>query len=96
MSSSDLLKRIEKRNHQDLFRPEMQTGSDRVELLKDIRNYVAINGTRTSDELVNMFKDRVPKKDSPLFKAILNEICDFAKKKDAKGKGIWTLKREFV
>ncbi len=110
-SSQDLLSRMRNRNR---FLPgeapfasdggngaqsrARQGDSDHVELLADIRNFVAFqarrDGQATTSELIERFSSRVPPKNSPLFKSLLNEICDFEKR--SKGEGIWRLKSEFA
>ena len=115
LSSSDLLSKIKERNRflplenseansDNLFTPSTSTShstdSSEMELLADIRNFIAfqsnVNGKASTNELVQKFSDRVPPKQSPLFRALLTKICDFEKQTDAlKGDGIWKLKPEF-
>ncbi len=88
----------------ELFRPDVPSQSqedgnrDHLELLSDIRNFVAFqarrDGEATTAELVERFSDRVPPKESPLFKSLLNEICNFEKRE--RGEGMWRLKSEFA
>lgn len=92
----------------DLFRPD-EAGATRgqaeagdvdqghLDLLADVRNFVAfqaeVDGEASTVELVNKFKQTLPSQQSPLFKAFLQQICDF--RRDHEGKGIWKLKSEF-
>ena len=115
MSASDLLHRMRERNRllpnqsrsnffegQDLFQPDessYQGFEPNVELLTDIRNFVAFQnnsageGESSTGALVDHFKDKLPPVKNPLFKALLNEICDYHK--SSSGKGIWRLKDDF-
>ena len=91
----------------DLFRPDEagtsgQTADPGVEqgtmdLLADVRNFVAFqaeaDGEASTVELVSRFKRSLPSQQSPLFKAFLQQICDFSRNHE--GKGIWKLKQEF-
>ena len=52
-----------------------------------------VDGEASTVELVNKFKQTLPSQQSPLFKAFLQQICDF--RRDHEGKGIWKLKSEF-
>ena len=67
--------------------------------MTDIRNFIAfqaestIDGEASTDDLVNRFKDKLPPRQNPLFKALLNEICIMYR--DSKGKGVWRLKPDF-
>ena len=82
----------------DLFMPDNM--SDDIELLTEIRNFVAFQassageGEATTEEILNKFQKRLPPKQSPLFKALLTEICSF-RRHHATNKGIWRLKDEF-
>ena len=85
---------------QDLFQPDAYQGFEsNVDLLADIRNFIAFqndsagNGESTTEALVTHFKEKLPPVKNPLFKALLNEICDYSKNSAAKG--IWRLKEEF-
>ena len=86
----------------DLFSPDLPDGggANQLELLADLRNFLAFQAVRdgqaTTAELVARFKSRVPPGESPLFRALLNQICDFHKSSDTRGEGLWTLKREFA
>ena len=92
----------------DLFRPDDAGADNRDEasesvdqrdmnLLTDVRNFVAfqaeVDGEASTSELVNKFKRSLPSQQSPLFKAFLQQICDFSRNHE--GKGIWRLKRDF-
>ena len=52
-----------------------------------------VDGEASTLELVTKFKRTLPSQQSPLFKAFLQQICDF--RRDHEGKGIWKLKSEF-
>lgn len=91
----------------ELFRPDHPTRRDGaqakdsdIELLADIRNFIAFQASRdgaaTTTELVERFSSRVPPKQSPLFKALLNQICTLDKAVNSKGEGVWRLKSEFA
>ena len=84
---------------QDLFQPDAYQGFEsNVDLLTDIRNFIAFQndsagtGESTTEALVSHFKDKLPPVKNPLFKALLNEICDYSKNST---KGIWRLKQDF-
>lgn len=74
--------------------PEME---EHVELLTDIRNFVAfqaaVDGQASTDEVVERFKERLPPSKNHIFKALLQNICDFVR--DSSGQGLWYLKGEF-
>lgn len=53
----------------------------------------SVDGRASTYEIVERFHERLPPQKSPLFKALLNEICSF--RRDGDGKGIWTLRPEF-
>ena len=104
LSSADLLERMRVRNRFRMDEDDVafQMGASQTEhseLLADIRNFVSFqadkDGEASTAELVGRFKARVPPKDSPLFKSLLNEICFFEKNKEVKGGGMWRLKAEF-
>lgn len=67
------------------------------DLLVDIRNFIAfqctVDGEATTEEVLRTFKDRVPPKDSAVFKALLEKICVF--NRNIHGTGVWQLKGEF-
>ena len=91
----------------DLFRPDQQrqastrqtgtVGHAEMELLADIRNFVAfqakVDGEASTAELVTKFQRSLPSQQSPLFKALLQQICKFYR--NYEGKGMWKLKPEF-
>ncbi|XP_063234506.1 DNA excision repair protein ERCC-6-like [Bacillus rossius redtenbacheri] len=101
MSSSELLARIRARNRlttpaDDLpLRPAPP--DDDTELLADIRNFVAfgatVDGRASTQEVVERFQDRLLAGSSPLFKFLLQEICDFHRMPS--GEGVWRLKADF-
>ena len=80
-----------------LFQPD--SVNENVDLLADIRNFIAfqsdslVDGEATTDQLVKKFKDKLPPRRNPLFKALLNEICSMHR--DSNGQGVWRLKPEF-
>lgn len=106
-SSSDLLARIKQRNRMisstlNSDEPEpipqgTKPCTEYDELLVDIRNYLAfqgsVDGQATTGELLQVFKDKIPAKTAAIFKALLNKICDFHRAFN--GQGIWKLKAEF-
>ena len=67
------------------------------ELIQDIRHFIAfqatLDGVASTDELLEKFKEKVPREDTAKFKQMLKEICDYTK--DENGKGLWRLKDEF-
>ena len=71
--------------------------ADHVDLLTDIRNFVAfqaaIDGQASTSEITKRFKNRLPPDKSHIFKALLNQICDF--RRGSLGDGIWHMKGEF-
>ena len=122
MSANDLLQRMRERNRlmpaqarsnfyegRDLFQPESYQGFEpNVELLTDIRNFLAFqnssagDGEGTTAAIVEHFKEKLPPSKTPLFKALLNEICTFQKpfnlqhnSSNSSQKNVWRLKDEF-
>jgi len=92
----------EQPQQEDLFRVEERPKAEEakqtdVDLLTDIRNFVAFqakeDGEASTGELVAKFQRSLPSQQSPLFKAFLNQICDF--RRDQDGRGMWRLKAEF-
>lgn len=71
-------------------------GGQNSDLLADIRNFIAFqaqaDGEASTAELVSRFRRSLPPQQSPLFKALLQQICNF-RREDARG--MWRLKREF-
>ena len=69
---------------------------DDLELITDIRNYVAyqahMDGRASTQELLQEFKEKVRADESAKFKAMLRQICDYDK---VNGVGMWFLKQEF-
>lgn len=74
--------------------PEVQ---ENIDLLADIRNFVAfqaeIDGQASTQEILSRFQERLPPSQTPFFKALLTQICNFHR--DNSGQGIWSLKGEF-
>lgn len=70
---------------------------ENIDLLTDIRNFVAfqaeVDGSASTQEIINRFRTRLPPSQTPFFKALLTKICDFHRK--SSGEGIWSLKEEF-
>ncbi|XP_064087778.1 DNA excision repair protein ERCC-6-like [Macrobrachium nipponense] len=70
---------------------------ENIDLLTDIRNFVAfqaeVDGSASTQEIINRFRARLPPSQTPFFKALLTKICDFHRK--SSGEGIWSLKEEF-
>jgi len=115
ISANDLLQRMRERNRlmpaqarsnfyegRDLFQPEGYQGFEpNVELLTDIRNFLAFqnssagDGEATTRAIVEHFKEKLPPVKNPLFKALLNEICTFQKHSSASQCNVWRLKDEF-
>ncbi|XP_067005938.2 DNA excision repair protein ERCC-6 [Anabrus simplex] len=77
--------------------PHSIVPEDNMELLTDIRNFVAYgasaDGRASTQEILARFKDRLPLGSSPLFKCLLEELCDFHR--TSSGEGIWRLRAEF-
>ncbi len=112
MTSSELLSRMRSRNHllqpdeaSDEEDEEMQIPRNRpapnidkedLELITDIRNYVAyqahMDGRASTQELLEEFKRRIPPNESAKFKAMLKQVCDYDK---VNGVGMWFLKGDF-
>ncbi|XP_037796748.1 protein IWS1 homolog A-like isoform X2 [Penaeus monodon] len=70
---------------------------ENIDLLTDIRNFVAfqarVDGKASTQEILDRFQERLPAEQTPFFKALLTEICDF--QREAGGEGLWILKGEF-
>lgn len=70
---------------------------EHIELLTDIRNYVAfgasVDGRASTQEILAQFRERLPPGTSPLFKFMLNEVCEFHRMPS--GEGVWRLRSEF-
>ncbi|GLH06103.1 ATP-dependent helicase brm [Gryllus bimaculatus] len=68
-----------------------------VDLLRDIRNFVAFgaitDGRASTNEIIEKFRDRLPPSSTPIFKFLLEEICDFFRMPS--GEGMWKLRPEF-
>ena len=80
----------------DRRRISREIDKDDLELITDIRNYVAfqahMDGRAATQELLEEFKRRVPANESAKFKAMLKQVCDYEK---VNGVGMWFLKQEF-
>lgn len=66
---------------------------DDLELITDIRNYVAyqahMDGRASTQELLEEFKKKIPANEAAKFKAMLKQVCDYDK---VNGVGMWFLK----
>ncbi|CAG2065651.1 unnamed protein product, partial [Timema podura] len=103
MSSEELLSRMRHRNRllsplSDQAESTCAPPSDEhTELLTDIRNYVWYGGTTsgraTTAEIIQQFQERLPQGSSPLFKFLLQEVCEFHRLPS--GEGVWQLRAEF-
>lgn len=99
MSSAELLSRIRERNRllSDNDQHPPNPLDEHSELLADIRNFISfgavINNRATTQEILDRFRDRLPAGRSPLFKALLLELCEFHR--TSNGEGIWQLRPEF-
>ena len=106
MTSSELLAKMRARNHlliQNAEEEEVAThnlppevSEDHIDLITDIRNHIAfgcaIDGQATTQEILDVFKSRIPVSESAKFKAMLRQLCSFRK---FDGIGTWRLKPEF-
>ncbi|XP_071515644.1 DNA excision repair protein ERCC-6-like [Panulirus ornatus] len=81
-------------NGTESIEPEIQ---ENIDLLADIRNFVAfqaeVDGRASTLEIIGRFRDRLPPEQTPFFKALLTQVCDFHR--ETTGEGMWTLKGEF-
>ena len=102
VSSSRLLSKMRARNN--MIVPPSETAdassssaSENDELIVQIRNFIAfrcdIPGQASTQEVLDEFSSRLPSSNSAVFRSMLRQISDFARKDD--GKGIWKLKEEF-
>jgi DNA excision repair protein ERCC-6 len=107
-SSAILAKAEERNKFNNLFGRETSNGDggdppdmpdvpeELKDLVDDVRTFLAFgareSGRASTKEIIEKFRDRLPSKKSPVFKALLNKLCDFHK---SNGEGTWTLKREF-
>jgi DNA excision repair protein ERCC-6 len=70
---------------------------EHVELLTDIRNFVAfgatVDGRASTQEILARFSERLPPGSSPLFRFMLSEVCEFHRMPS--GEGVWRLRSEF-
>lgn len=98
LSSNLLLQKMRSRNALTL--PEAGQrhlhSSEQQELLRDLRGFIAHqcrqDGQATTDEILNKFGKRLSPSQSPMFRSMLHEICDFHR---YHGDGVWTLKAEY-
>jgi len=67
-----------------------------IELLREIREFIAframVDGQASTTELLAEFGEKLPAKDSPLFKQMLTQLCNH---RQVDGQRIWRLKLEF-
>ena len=79
---------------QDTTIPDVK--AEYVELLREIREFIAframVDGQASTTELISEFGDKLPAKNSPLFKQMLNQLCTH---RQVEGQRIWRLKLEF-
>lgn len=47
-----------------------------------------VDGQASTQEILARFKERLPPSQTPFFKALLTQICDFHR--ESSGKGIWS------
>ena len=105
MSSAELLARLRSSNAVETNQnpessnlPSQAIGipPEHVDLITDIRNFLStgssVDGQATTNELLSQFKSRVPPDQSSVFKAMLNQVCNFDRNS---GVGVWQLKPEF-
>ncbi|KAI1292136.1 DNA excision repair protein ERCC-6 [Halotydeus destructor] len=100
-SSSSLLTAIKSRHKLDNLEdddgehPGAFVEPQNKELIENIRTFVASRPFQQAhtNEVLDKFKDALPIHQTPVFKALLNNLCSFARRSD--GVGIWTLKSEF-
>ena len=75
---------------------EFATGVDYLSLMDDIRNFVAfrgiVPGQVTTEDILHQFNNNLPPKSAAIFRALLNELCNFHR--DVHGQGVWELKPE--
>lgn len=81
-------------NHAPL---EFASGVDYHSMLEDIRSFVAFRGVVpgqvSTTDVLNEFNGKLPSRGAPLFRAFLNQLCNFTR--DVNNQGIWQLKPEF-
>ena len=74
------------------FAPEV----DYRTMMDDIRNFVAFRGVTPGQvftcDLLSEFNGKLPSRGAPLFRALLNQMCNFTR--DTDNRGIWQLKPE--
>lgn len=88
MSSSDILDKIKKRNG------TVAATKSETQVLLDLKNYISsMGGTASTDSLIKNFQPLLPLSMTPLFKSLLNKVCNFYRAPD--DKGYWSLKPEF-
>ncbi|XP_021935615.1 DNA excision repair protein ERCC-6-like isoform X3 [Zootermopsis nevadensis] len=77
--------------------PSVSAQEEHVELLTDIRNFVAFGGSMdgraSTEEILAQFSERLPPGSSPLFKFMLSEVCEFHRL--TSGQGVWKLRSAF-
>lgn len=77
--------------------PSVSAQEEHVELLTDIRNFVAFGGSMDgqalTQEILAQFSERLPPGSSPLFKFMLSEVCEFHRLPN--GEGVWKLRSAF-
>jgi DNA excision repair protein ERCC-6 len=77
--------------------PPVPAQEEHVELLTDIRNFVAfggsVDGRASTQEILAQFSERLPPGSSPVFKFMLSEVCEFHRMPS--GEGVWKLRSDF-
>lgn len=67
------------------------------ELLVDLRNFVAfqggVDGQATTKEVLEYFTPRLTKEQTPVFRELLRNICDFHRSSGQEG--VWRLKESY-
>ena len=95
--SSQLLAKMRARNNM-LPSNDTEPGNENDDLLVQIRNFIASQGTTigqaTTQEILDEFRSKLPFSETVLFRSMLRQICTFTRD-SLSGKGIWLLKEEF-
>ncbi|XP_036430059.1 DNA excision repair protein ERCC-6 [Colossoma macropomum] len=108
LSSSSLLARIKARNHLSLPQAQEEeedeqasqptaTPTEHDELLVDLRNFVAfqsqVDGQASTKEILEYFTPRLTSAQTPVFRELLRNICDFHRLPGQEG--MWKLKADY-
>jgi hypothetical protein len=77
--------------------PPVSAQEEHIELLTDIRNFVAfggsVDGRASTQEILAHFSERLPPGSSSLFKFMLSEVSEFHRMPS--GEGMWKLRSDF-